>query len=266
MDHAIKPLPVQYPSAAKMARIQGEVDVKTTISAQGKVTHVQLVSGHPLLADGAEDAIRNWKFRPFSKTGAPVPLETTLRILFVLGPDAENEEAMFHKEIECEDLFNAHRFADADVPCTQARQISTHISSVWMKPRVYFDAGRLALQLNRPTEAVKDFEERLKLSQQHLSPFSMEWFDVHHDLAIAYRAADQLEGSDLQFKEAEKFLTEEQKELEHEYRRKPNNDQIQAQLKKVLSQTLQEHAAVLRQLNRAPEADKLEEEAKNLQR
>jgi TonB family protein len=265
MGHAIKPLAIQYPPAAKMGRIQGEVDVKAMISAEGRVTRVQLVSGHPLLADEAKDAIRKLEFHPFLTNGAPVPVETTLRILFVLGPDAENEEAMFQKEIQCEDLLKANRFADADAPCTEARQISTKISSAWMKPRVYFDAGRAALQLKRPAEAVQDFQERLKLSRQYLSPFSMEWFDVHHDLAIAYRAAGQLKESDIQFKEAENAISAAHKELEHEYRNKGNSGDIQAQVNKVLRQTLQEHAVVLRQLNRAQEADKLEQEANTLQ-
>jgi Gram-negative bacterial TonB protein C-terminal len=49
----------EYPDVARKARIQGTVLLKTTIDTNGDVEEVSLISGHPLLAPAAIDAVKH---------------------------------------------------------------------------------------------------------------------------------------------------------------------------------------------------------------
>lgn len=51
-----------YPELAKNMRIQGAVKLEVVISPQGSVRSVKILGGHPVLADAAEKAVKNWKY------------------------------------------------------------------------------------------------------------------------------------------------------------------------------------------------------------
>ena len=52
----------QYPPLAKAARIGGTVVLEYKIGGNGEPTELRLVSGHPLLAPGAQANLRTWRF------------------------------------------------------------------------------------------------------------------------------------------------------------------------------------------------------------
>ena len=52
----------KYPVIAKHNRLSGPVEINVSVSADGKVTDVKTLSGNPLLAGAAKDALRKWKF------------------------------------------------------------------------------------------------------------------------------------------------------------------------------------------------------------
>lgn len=82
----------EYPPLARQARIQGQVILKAHISKTGDVENLQLVSGHPMLAPAAIDAVKQWKYRPFVLNGEPVKVETNVTVNFTLAdkPAAED--------------------------------------------------------------------------------------------------------------------------------------------------------------------------------
>jgi periplasmic protein TonB len=43
------------------------------------------VSGPPMLAPAAAEAVRTWRYRPYLLNGEPVEVETTVRVIFNLG-------------------------------------------------------------------------------------------------------------------------------------------------------------------------------------
>ena len=43
------------------------------------------MSGHPMLAQAALDAVSNWRYRPFLLNGQPVEVETTINVIFALN-------------------------------------------------------------------------------------------------------------------------------------------------------------------------------------
>jgi len=53
----------KYPSIARTARIQGDMEAEFTLDDQGNVASVQVTSGPPLLKKVTEDNIRTWKFK-----------------------------------------------------------------------------------------------------------------------------------------------------------------------------------------------------------
>ena len=80
--HRVQPA---YPALAKSARIQGTVGFTAVISKDGRVEHLQLVSGHPLLINAARDAILEWRYRPTMLNGEPVEVLTTITVNFRLS-------------------------------------------------------------------------------------------------------------------------------------------------------------------------------------
>jgi TonB family protein len=53
---------MEYPSPARMGRIQGRVVLAATISSKGMVARVRTVSGEALLAIPASDVLSRWRF------------------------------------------------------------------------------------------------------------------------------------------------------------------------------------------------------------
>jgi TonB family protein len=72
----------RYPPSAKKYNISGPVDVEVTISEAGRVTEAKAVSGHPLLRGAAEEAARQWVFRPATLKGVPVQTQIALTFVF----------------------------------------------------------------------------------------------------------------------------------------------------------------------------------------
>ncbi|HEU0184627.1 MAG TPA: energy transducer TonB [Blastocatellia bacterium] len=72
----------RYPPGAKRYNISGSVDVQVTISTTGRVRRAKAVGGHPLLRGAAEDAARQWVFRPATLKGVQVETQIVLTFVF----------------------------------------------------------------------------------------------------------------------------------------------------------------------------------------
>jgi len=75
----------EYPDAARRAHIQGTVTLETLVNANGKVQQVTPVSGNPELADAAVNAVRQWRYKPFTVDGKKVPIRTQVIVNFMLA-------------------------------------------------------------------------------------------------------------------------------------------------------------------------------------
>ena len=80
--HRVQPL---YPPLARQARIQGQVVLRAVIRRDGVIENLQVLSGHPMLVQVAIDAVKQWRYRPFSLNGEPVEVETQVTVNFVLS-------------------------------------------------------------------------------------------------------------------------------------------------------------------------------------
>jgi TonB family protein len=52
----------QYPSLARSMNLQGVVRADVLVGPNGKVKYVEVKGGHPVLADAAQNALRQWKW------------------------------------------------------------------------------------------------------------------------------------------------------------------------------------------------------------
>jgi protein TonB len=81
----IKRVTPNYPQLAKQARIQGHVILQAEISKDGTIQNLQLISGHPMLAPAAIEAVKQWRYKPYLLNGEPVAVETQVDVNFSLS-------------------------------------------------------------------------------------------------------------------------------------------------------------------------------------
>jgi protein TonB len=74
-----------YPPLARQARISGTVVLRAMISKEGSIENLSLVSGHPMLAPAAIDAVKQWKYKPYLLNGEPVEVDTEVQVNFTLA-------------------------------------------------------------------------------------------------------------------------------------------------------------------------------------
>jgi TonB family protein len=75
----------EYPPLARSSKIQGTVVLRAVISKTGDVESLSLVSGHPMLAPAAVEAVKQWKYRPYLLNGNAVEVETNITVNFTLS-------------------------------------------------------------------------------------------------------------------------------------------------------------------------------------
>jgi TonB family protein len=79
LRHRVQPI---YPPEARRVRLEGNVVLEATVTVQGQVEDLKLISGNPLLAQAAMDAVRKWRYSPYLLNGKPIPKQTRITIIF----------------------------------------------------------------------------------------------------------------------------------------------------------------------------------------
>lgn len=74
----------EYPTLARQARIQGQVQIDAILDEQGNVADMKVVSGPPLLHQAALDALKKWKYEPTYLNDRPISVELIVTITFQL--------------------------------------------------------------------------------------------------------------------------------------------------------------------------------------
>jgi protein TonB len=74
-----------YPQIARAAHVQGVVILHATISKQGNIEHLEVVSGPPMLRANAIDAVSRWKYKPYLLNGEPAEVDFTINVNFNFG-------------------------------------------------------------------------------------------------------------------------------------------------------------------------------------
>ena len=81
--HKVAP---KYPRSARKAHIEGTVVMCAVIQKDGVIRDLRAVSGPPQLIPAAMEAVRKWRYRPYSYQGQPIEVSTDIRVNFELAP------------------------------------------------------------------------------------------------------------------------------------------------------------------------------------
>jgi len=65
-------------------RVQGAVELLATVSKDGNVSDVKLLSGDTMLARAAMDAVKQWKYKPYYLDEKPLEIQTQITVNFKL--------------------------------------------------------------------------------------------------------------------------------------------------------------------------------------
>ncbi|MGH9429771.1 MAG: energy transducer TonB, partial [Terriglobia bacterium] len=71
-----------YPDVARAARISGTVVLAVIVDTEGNTNDVKLISGHPMLTQEAMITVRDWKYKPATRNGIPVPFMLEVNVSF----------------------------------------------------------------------------------------------------------------------------------------------------------------------------------------
>jgi protein TonB len=80
----IKRVQPRYPQNALSMRVQGAVQLQATINQEGNIRNLKVLSGDPVLAHAATEAVRQWRYKPYYLNGQPVEIETQITVNFKL--------------------------------------------------------------------------------------------------------------------------------------------------------------------------------------
>jgi TonB family protein len=189
------------PPLAKAARIGGAVKLEATISPEGNVTAITVVSGHPMLVPAGVASVRQWTFKPFVKDGSPIQVIAEIAVNFPGG--MSNEESairneLFPTEDECRKLIHDRDYAKAETKCRQAVELSDKLP----KDVVLERSNALALLANsiflqhRYPESIPLYEQALKLDQGYLKSNDADLASDYWNLGRAYAITGEMSKAD----------------------------------------------------------------------
>jgi len=79
-----QPLPV-YPPVAKADHVSGMIILHATLSKQGDIEDVSVISCPPAIVPATLEAVKKWKDKPYLLNGQPVEVETTINFDVLFG-------------------------------------------------------------------------------------------------------------------------------------------------------------------------------------
>jgi TonB family protein len=177
-SHLKSSRPPDYPSAAEVARIQGNVILRIAIDQYGNVSSLQLMQGHPMLAPAALSSVRSWKYSPFTANGQPVSAITVVVVRFGNpGNDADDKVEVVFQDVfwaaidraqaalAAGDLAAAEKeLAEAQTSLLSRGALPGHSLEHWQWAVLVGDLNR---RQNKFTDAEQRYKEALALQENN---------------------------------------------------------------------------------------------------
>ena len=73
-----------YPPLAQHMNVQGSVVLQALIASDGTIQNLHVMSGPPILATAAQQAVREWHFKPVYQNGQAVETRATITVNFTI--------------------------------------------------------------------------------------------------------------------------------------------------------------------------------------
>jgi TonB family protein len=199
-----------YPPLAKAARIQGIVHASIVIDETGSVKNLTLISGHPMLAPAALEAIRKWKYKPFQVDGKTTSVQTEVQVSIPgnvsqaeIDLERKFQDTYWANERAGRDALNKGDFATAEAKLQVARAAAEERGDFkWL------ELADVVSMLAGVKEGQKDYpaaetllKQSLAIHQKHQRADEAEVAGVEFNLAALYVQSQRLS-------EAESLLLE----------------------------------------------------------
>ena len=84
-DVVNRPVKPDYPLLARQMKVQGSVILQALISKNGTIQDLRVVSGPPILAAAAQDAVRQWHFKPHYQGNEAVETQAKITVNFTIS-------------------------------------------------------------------------------------------------------------------------------------------------------------------------------------
>ena len=165
-EQAITRVEPVYPPLARAARVSGPVVVEVTVDEQGDVMSARAVSGHPLLADSAVKAAKQWKFNPTELSGTRVKVIGTLT---------------FNFNLPTEEPKSPHQEPPTNTVAALERAARTNPNS----DEAHYKLAVAYIEANRYAPAIVQLKEAIRLN-----PDSAE---SHYKLGVVYSYTNRFE-------------------------------------------------------------------------
>lgn len=83
--------PASYPALAQHMNVQGSVVLQAVIGVDGIIQDLHVLSGPAILAAAAQQAVREWRFKPVLQNGQPVETKANIVVNFTIKV-ADNDQ------------------------------------------------------------------------------------------------------------------------------------------------------------------------------
>jgi protein TonB len=77
-------IPPAYPPLAQHMNVQGSVVLQALIGADGAIQNLRVMSGPAILSSAAQQAVREWRFKPVYQNGQAVETRATITVNFTI--------------------------------------------------------------------------------------------------------------------------------------------------------------------------------------
>jgi TonB family protein len=78
----VKSVEPKYPPEAKNAGVRGTVRLRGVVTREGVIDQAEVITGHPLLAAAAVEAVMRWRYQPALLNNQPVEVNITIDVDF----------------------------------------------------------------------------------------------------------------------------------------------------------------------------------------
>jgi periplasmic protein TonB len=80
-----QPVRPGYPVLARQMKVQGSVILQALIGRDGTIQDLHVLSGPPILAAAAREAVRQWRFKPHYMNDEPVETQANITVNFTIS-------------------------------------------------------------------------------------------------------------------------------------------------------------------------------------
>ena len=186
-----------YPPSALAARVEGIVRLRATVASDGTVRTATLVSGSRLLAPAAIEAVKQWRYTPFTVDGHPVAASFDVEVPFVLprregrDPEADSlaSDAFRGQWEECQRLLGARRSPEAAAPCLALPDLAEKLPPDRQLERAHAHEAVGMLHFSRAAyaESLAAFQRALAARQSVARADDADLGMAYHAVAWGYR-------------------------------------------------------------------------------